>query len=135
MKNAAITKKTGSNASFSDKWMLRALGCTADTSILTCPLYKTYCIIVGMTGKAAKHGTKTYTAAEAREHFAKILDAVEQGEIVVITKHGTPVAQLTRAAKPAKAQIPPPGYLEAQGWKIKMAEDFDAIPEGFEDYI
>jgi prevent-host-death family protein len=88
-----------------------------------------------MAGKGAKHGNKTYTAAEAREHFATLLDQAAQGEIVVITKHGVPVAQLTRAAKPGKMQIPPPGYLEAQGWKIKMAEDFDAIPEGFEDYV
>jgi prevent-host-death family protein len=78
---------------------------------------------------------KTYSASEAREHFAKILGAVEQGEEVVITKHGVAVAQLIRAPKPARVQIPPPGYLEAQGWKIKMADDFDAIPEGFEEYV
>ena len=88
-----------------------------------------------MAVKATKQGVKAYSASEAREHFAEILDAVEQGEEVVITKHGVAVAQLTRARKAAKVRIPPPGYLEARGWKIEMAEDFDAIPEGFEEYI
>jgi prevent-host-death family protein len=88
-----------------------------------------------MAVKETEPSLKTYTASEARKHFAKLLDAVEQGEEVVITKHGVPVAQLTRARNLAKVQIPPPGYLEAQGWKIKMADDFDAIPEGFEEYI
>lgn len=85
--------------------------------------------------KAVQQKVKTYSAAEARAHFAKILDAVQQGQEVEITKHGVPVALLIRAPKPGKREIPPPGYLEAQGWKIEMADDFDRIPEGFEDYV
>ena len=88
-----------------------------------------------MAAKGTKQHTKTYTASEAREHFAEILDAVEHGEEVLITKHGTAVAQLTGAAKAGKVQIPPPGFLAAEGWTIAFANDFDAIPEGFEDYV
>jgi antitoxin (DNA-binding transcriptional repressor) of toxin-antitoxin stability system len=79
---------------------------------------------------------KTYTASEAREHFAEVLNAVEQGEEVAITKHGTTVAMMTqpRAAK-KRSTIPPPGFLSLQGWTVEMADDFDAIPEGFEDYV
>ena len=75
---------------------------------------------------------KTYAAAQARERFAEILDAVEQGEEVVITKHGTTIATMKA---PHRAKIPPPGFLKAEGWTIEMTDDFDAIPEGFEEYI
>lgn len=79
---------------------------------------------------------KTYTVSEARQHFAEILSTVEQGEDVAITKHGTKVATITRP-RVSKRQpaIPPPGFLEAEGWTVEMADDFDAIPEGFEDYV
>lgn len=80
---------------------------------------------------------KTYTVSQARDNFAEVLEAVEQGEQVTITKHGEPVATISqppRAKKP-RAAIPPPGYLAAEGWTITMADDFNAIPEGFEDYV
>ncbi len=76
---------------------------------------------------------KTYTVSEAREHLADVLDAVEQGEEVEITKHGETVAVVTPPH--VKAAAPPPGFLQAEGWTMEMADDFDAIPEGFEDYV
>ena len=60
---------------------------------------------------------------------------VAQGEEVEITKHGTPVATITRPKKSRKRKIPPPGWGLKEGWEIKIADDFDAIPEGFEDYV
>lgn len=33
-------------------------------------------------------------AYEAKTHFAQLLDAVERGETITITRHGTPVAVL-----------------------------------------
>jgi len=79
--------------------------------------------------------TKQYNASEARAHFADILDCVAQGEEVEITKHGTPVATITRPKKSRKRKIPPPGWGLKEGWEVKIADDFDAIPEGFEDYV
>lgn len=78
---------------------------------------------------------KTYSVAEARAHFREILSAVERGEEVAITKHGTPIATITHPRVPKKKSppIPPPGFLEAEGWTIEITDDFDAIPEGFED--
>lgn len=38
---------------------------------------------------------KTVGAYEAKTHLPRLLDEVEQGEMIVITKHGVPVAQLT----------------------------------------
>lgn len=78
---------------------------------------------------------KTYTVSEARENLAEILNSVERGEEVSITKHGRLIARITHA--PAVAEcvaVPPPGFLKAQGWSVEIAPDFDAIPEGFEDY-
>jgi len=78
---------------------------------------------------------KTYTVSEAREQFAEILNAVERGEEVSITKHGRLIARITHPSRPAKkVGIPPPGFLQAQGWTVEIAADFDEIPEGFEDY-
>ncbi len=36
----------------------------------------------------------TLGAYEAKSHFSQLLERVEQGEIVTITKHGRPVAKL-----------------------------------------
>ncbi len=38
--------------------------------------------------------TQTMGAFEAKTHFSKILEAIEQGEQVIITKHGHPVARI-----------------------------------------
>ena len=47
-------------------------------------------------------------AANAKTHLAQLLDAVERGETIIITRHGRPVARLipdvgNRAALTAKA--------------------------------
>ncbi len=47
----------------------------------------------------------TIAASEARTHFARLLDRAAQGEQVVITRRGTPVARLLPAAKPGGARI------------------------------
>jgi len=79
---------------------------------------------------------KTYSVSEARKHFAAIVDAVEQGEEIVITKHGAPVVTMARPAAPRKPHLlPPPGFLKASGWTLEMGKDFDEIPAGFEDYV
>jgi prevent-host-death family protein len=37
---------------------------------------------------------KTYQASEAKTHFLRILDEVERGESVLITRHGKTVARI-----------------------------------------
>lgn len=44
---------------------------------------------------------KTVGAFEAKTHLSQLLDQVEQGETITITRHGQPVAQLV-PAKPAR---------------------------------
>ncbi len=43
---------------------------------------------------------KTVGASEAKSHFARLLERVANGEQIVITRHGTPVARLVPFAKP-----------------------------------
>jgi prevent-host-death family protein len=53
-------------------------------------------------------------AYEAKTHLAELLDRVERGERIVITRHGRPVAHL----------VPPPGGAHAT-----VAEAIQAIVE------
>jgi prevent-host-death family protein len=48
----------------------------------------------------------TVNLAEAKAHLSELLDKVETGEEVVITRHGRPVAHLSAVTKP-KQPIPP----------------------------
>jgi prevent-host-death family protein len=42
---------------------------------------------------------QTYQASEAKTHFLRILDDVERGETVVITRHGKTVARISPEAE------------------------------------
>jgi prevent-host-death family protein len=42
----------------------------------------------------------TVTLVEAKTHLSELLDKVETGEEVVITRHGRPVAQVTAVRQP-----------------------------------
>lgn len=58
---------------------------------------------------------------QAKTHLSQLLEAVIKGEIVIISKAGTPIAKLTPLDNP-KAK-PKFGVLKG---KIKIAKDFDA---------
>jgi antitoxin (DNA-binding transcriptional repressor) of toxin-antitoxin stability system len=47
----------------------------------------------------------TVNLAQAKAHLSELLDKVEAGEEVVITRHGKPVAHI-RAAVPPKMPLP-----------------------------
>jgi prevent-host-death family protein len=56
-------------------------------------------IVSSKTGPIVDRGEmKTVGAYEAKTHLAQLLDAVENGETITITRHGVPVAML----------VPPP---------------------------
>jgi prevent-host-death family protein len=64
--------------------------------------------------------------AKAKERFTELLRAVEEGETVVITRHGRPVAQLGPAAKGRRQ--PRFGWMRGQiklhpGWNKPMSEE------------
>ena len=47
-------------------------------------------------------GMVTVTLVEAKAHLSELLDKVESGEEVVITRHGRPVAQMSALARPKR---------------------------------
>ncbi len=66
---------------------------------------------------------------EAKTHFSKLLDKMLAGEEVIITRSGEPLAKLVPVQRKKK-----PNFGWARG-TFTIPEDFDEIPEGFEDYI
>ena len=44
----------------------------------------------------------TINLADAKAHLSELIDRVEAGDSIVITRRGKPVAQLTAVAKPRK---------------------------------
>jgi prevent-host-death family protein len=46
---------------------------------------------------------ETINLADAKAHLSELVDRVEAGDTVAITRHGKPVARLTPAANPRKA--------------------------------
>ena len=76
---------------------------------------------------------RTVTEQEAQSHLSEIIDKLPPDEEIVITRDNKPVAVL-RAMPPLllrrQRQL---GTLK--GSVLYMAPDFDAIPEGFEEYV
>jgi len=66
--------------------------------------------------------------SEAKAHFSAIVDEASEGHPFVICRAGRPLVIVSRyqAEKPSRR----PNSLKGKGW---MADDFDAIPEGFEE--
>lgn len=64
---------------------------------------------------------QTINIHDAKTHFSKLIEAVTQGERVIIAKAGKPVVELVaiESAPPVRK----PGSLKG---KIKIADDFDA---------
>lgn len=64
---------------------------------------------------------QTVNIHEAKTNFSKLIDAVGQGQEIVIAKAGKPAARLVPVD--AKKPVRKPGALKG---KIQVADDFDA---------
>jgi prevent-host-death family protein len=53
---------------------------------------------------AMQQGSNTVGAYEAKTHLSELLEKVEAGEEIIITKHGAPVAKLVPVKKEASAE-------------------------------
>jgi prevent-host-death family protein len=69
-------------------------------------------------------------AFEAKTHLSRLLDAVEKGEKIYITRRGKRVAQLSAAEEPKKAKF---GCAKSQNFY--MSPDFDEPLEDFKEYM
>jgi antitoxin (DNA-binding transcriptional repressor) of toxin-antitoxin stability system len=74
---------------------------------------------------------QTMSVEQAEGHLAEIIDKLSPGEEIVLTRDDKPVATLRAAPPPQKLRQL--GTLK--GTILYIAPDFDAIPEGFEDYL
>ncbi len=61
----------------------------------------------------------SFNVHEAKTHLSQLLDRVEKGEQIVISRAGRPVARLS----PLTTQRRTPGRLKG---KLRLADDFDA---------
>ena len=71
----------------------------------------------------------TFNVADAKARFSELIQKAMIGEEVVIARDNKPLVRivpLTGTDEPRK-----PGSAKGQ---ITIAPDFDATPEGFEDY-
>ncbi|OKH27779.1 type II toxin-antitoxin system Phd/YefM family antitoxin [Chroogloeocystis siderophila] len=48
---------------------------------------------------------KTVGSYEAKTHLSRLLEEVEKGETIIITRHGIPIAQLTPSTATSKTTI------------------------------
>jgi prevent-host-death family protein len=49
--------------------------------------------------------TREVQACEAKTHFARLLDEVERGETIIITRHGRPIARIVPEASQRQKEI------------------------------
>ncbi len=61
---------------------------------------------------------------EAKAHLSELIDRVEQGETLTLTRHGKPVARIVPITERR------PGLLKG---RIGMADDFDEMPDWLVD--
>jgi prevent-host-death family protein len=75
----------------------------------------------------------TVSVHEAKTHLSRLLDLIEEGEEVVIERHGRPVARLVRANAAAGPRL---GSMKGEiswqeGWERALtAEEAEAFWEG-----
>jgi prevent-host-death family protein len=74
--------------------------------------------------------TSQFNVAQAKARFSELVRKALAGEDVIIAKDNKPVLKLAPLARPAGRRRP--GSAKGKVW---MARDFDATPEGFEDYV
>ena len=71
-----------------------------------------------------------YNIAEAKAQLSELTRRALAGEEVVIARDNTPLVRLIPVQALKRTRQPGSG----KGQLLWMASDFDAIPEGFEDY-
>jgi antitoxin (DNA-binding transcriptional repressor) of toxin-antitoxin stability system len=66
-----------------------------------------------------------YGVAEAKNNFTHLLDRVQEGENITITRHGKPIAELRATAKPPTPKLTP---AEKQAWYDDFIKRRNARP-------
>ena len=78
----------------------------------------------------AKKPTTQVNIGQAKARFSELVKKAMAGEDVVIAKDNRPLLRLVRLDRAAQPRHP--GTAKGQ---VQMAEDFDATPPDFKDYV
>jgi prevent-host-death family protein len=82
---------------------------------------------------AAESLTPSVSVAEMRGKLAEIVDAVERGQRMAITRRGKPVAVLLSVEELRRLTSPRPSFSAAYAlWRAKFEPDVDVAPGYFE---
>ncbi len=71
-----------------------------------------------------------FNIAQAKTHFSELVQKAMLGEEVIIAKDNKPVVKLVALSGPKLSRKP--GSAKGRIW---VAPDFDALPEGFKEYL
>ena len=71
------------------------------------------------------------TVEDAAPRLSELVRQAQGGEEIILTQDSGPAVRLT----PLGADKPRPQFGSAQHLTFYMGEDFNDIPEGFEEYI
>lgn len=67
---------------------------------------------------------------DAKTHFSRLIARAEAGEEIIVRRGSRPVAKIVAYQPPTTPRRP--GALKGQ---IQIADDFDATPEEFSEYV
>lgn len=73
---------------------------------------------------STQHAQRQYNVHDAKTNFSRILQLVETGEEVIISRAGEPVAKVV----PLRHKVSRTDYGALQG-QIHIPEDFDELPD------
>ena len=72
---------------------------------------------------------KTVSVHEAKTHLSRLLERVAEGDEIIISKSGKPVARLV-AIKTEQPKV----ILGSDRGRVRIASDFDKTPKEFAPY-
>ncbi|MHB1358046.1 MAG: type II toxin-antitoxin system Phd/YefM family antitoxin [Rhodocyclaceae bacterium] len=72
-----------------------------------------------------------FNIAEAKTHLSELVQKALRGEEIVIARDNKPQVKIVPIKRPTQKRLPGSG----KGQILFIADDFDAIPAGFEDYV
>jgi len=72
----------------------------------------------------------TVTIHEAKAQLSRLIEEALSGQEVVIARRNKPLVRIVPLEQPATRRT-----LGTAKGKITIADDFDDLPDGFEDYV
>jgi len=93
--------------------------------------HKSGCLYTANQYVREEYSINTVTIEEAQARLPEIIDKLEPGEELIITRNDQPIAKLTHSPR-TSWPCQPGSAMNKSHW---MAEDFDAPLEDFKEYM